>query len=193
MDVVFVLDDSQSIKRPNWRFVTGFVASVATFLDIGLNDSLIGVISFGGDAVIQFNAREYDNQTSLIEAIHGIRYRSSRGTRTWLALNLLRETSLNGTMMLRENYPHIAVVLTDGRSRNHNFTNMAAQQLHDANIFNQIYTIGIGAKQIDVSELQSIASDDSHVYILQDFDQSLFIELRQNITQQVCPLCKPIN
>ena len=88
----------------------------------------MGVILFGRCANIHFNIRQHLNQTSLVEAVNNIGYNSSVGTRTWRALNLLRESSLhNGTMMLREGFPHIAVVITDGRSQNHTLTNIAAQ------------------------------------------------------------------
>ena len=192
--MVFVLDASHSIKPENWPFIINFTANIARFLDIGLNDSLMGIILFGRRANIHFNVRQHLNQTSLIEAVTNIGYNSSIGTRTWRALDLLRESSLpNGAMMLREGVPHIAIVVTDGRSQNHTLTNIAAQQLHDANTFDQVYAIGIGQRQINVDELESIASDDSLVYVLEDFEESLFIELQQNLTHRVCPLCKSAN
>ena len=171
-----------------------FTASVARFLDIGLNDSLIGLILFGRKADIHFNVRQYLDQDSLVEAITGTAYNESIGTRTWLALDLLRESSLpNGAMMLREGFPHIAIVITDGRSQNHTLTNIAAQQLHEANIFDQIFAVGIGrGRRISRSELGQIASDPSLAYFLNDFEQSLFIELQQNLSQRVCNICKLI-
>ena len=191
-DVVFVLDTSNSIRPQNWPFMINFTASIARFLDIGLNDSLIGMILFGRRANIHFNVRQYLDQDSLVEAILGTEYNASIGTRTWRALNLLRESSLpNGTMMLREGFPHIAVVITDGRSENHNLTNIAAQRLHDANIFDQTFGVGIGNnRRINRGELRQIASDPSLAYFLNNFEESLFIELQQNISQQVCNICK---
>ena len=191
-DVVFVLDTSNSIRPQNWPFMINFTASVARFLDIGLNDSLIGMILFGSRANIHFNVRRYLDQDSLVEAILGTEYNISIGTRTWRALNLLRGSSQpNGTMMLREGFPHIAIVITDGRSQNHTLTNIAAQRLHDSNIFDQVYAVGIGNnRRINREELRQIASDPSLAYFLNDFEESLFVELLQNISQQVCNICK---
>ena len=189
--MVFVLDTSKSIRPENWPFIINFTAGIARFLDIGLNDSLIGIILFGGRAAIHFNVRQYLDQASLVEAITGTEYNVSIGTRTWRALDLLRVSSVpNGAMMLREGFPHIAIVITDGRSQNHTRTNAAAQQLHDANTFDQIYAVGIGRREINVDELRQIASDPSLAYFLNDFEESLFIELQQNLTQQVCDICK---
>ena len=190
--MVLVLDDSKSIKRKNWPLIIDFAASVATFLDIGLNNSLIGVILFGGDAIIHFNARQYLDQASLVEAINNIEYRQSIGTSTWVALDLLHESSQpNGAMMLREDFPDVAIVVTDGRSHNSTTTKIAAQELHDSKTFDQVYAVGIGRK-IDEDELRSIASDPSLAYFLKEFEESLFNELRHNLSQQFCDICKLI-
>ena len=178
VDVVLVLDRSKSInKNPkNWPLIINFAAGVATFLDIGLNNSLIGVILFGGDAIIHFNARQYLDQASLVEAINNIEYNISKGTNTWFALDLLRESSQpNGAMMLREDFPAIAIVVTDGRSHNRTATEIAAQELHDSMTFDQVYAVGIGA--VNETELRSIASDPSLAYFLKEFEESLFNEL----------------
>ena len=190
--MVLVLDDSRSIKKKNWPFIINFTISVATSLDIGLNNSLMGVILFGGNATIHFNARQYLDQASLVEAINNIEYRKYNGTNTWLALDLLHESSQpNGAMMLREDFPAIAIVVTDGRSHNNITTKIAAQKLHDSRIFYQVYAVGIGSK-IETEELRSIASNPSLTFRLKKFKKSLFNELLHNLTQQFCDICKLI-
>ena len=192
VDVVLVLDDSISVtnKPKNWPLIINFTASLATFLDIGLNNSLMGVMLFGGDAIIHFNARQYLDQASLVEAIKNTKSRPSKGTSTWLALDLLRNSSQpNGTMMLREDFPAIAIVVTDGRSHNRTATEIAAQELHDSKIFDQVYAVGIG--RVNETELRSIASDPSLAYIVR-FTESDFNELWHNLSQQFCNICKLI-
>ena len=193
VDMVLVLDHSKSInKNPNnWPLIIDFAANVATFLDIGLNNSLMGIILFGKDAIIHFNVRQYLDQASLVEAINNIEYRQSKGTNTSLALDFLRENSQpNGAMMLREHFPAIAIVVTDGRSHNHTATEIAAQKLHDSKIFDQIHAVGIG--RVNETELRSIASDPSLAYFLKEFEESLFNELQQNFIQQFCNIRKLI-
>ena len=190
--MVLVLDDSKGNTTKNWPLIINFAASVATFLDIGLNNSLIGVILFGGDAIIHFNVRQYLDKASLVEAISNIEYRKSNGTSTWVALDLLRESSQpNGAMMLRDDSPAIAIVVTDGRSHNSTTTKIAAQELHDSKTFDQVYAVGIGRK-IDEDELISIASDPSLAYFLKEFEELHFNELQQNLNQQFCDICKLI-
>ena len=188
--MVFVLDHSKSIKRRNWPFIINFTASISSFLDIGLNNSLVGVILFGGDAYIHFNLRQYPNKTSLLEAIYNTEYNASIGTSISLVLDLLRVSSQpNGAMRLREGFPHIAIVVTDGRSHDKEEAKIAAQELHNAKIFDQVHAVGIGRK-IREAELRRIASDPSLVNFLADFEESLFVELQQNLRQQVCNMCK---
>ena len=189
--MVLVLDTSRSIKRRNWPFIINFTASVVQFLDIGLNDSLIGIILFGSEAYIHFNVHRYLDQASLVQAITNTEYNASSGTEMSFALERLHKSSLpNGAMMLREGFLRIAVVVTDGRSHNHTTTDIASQKLHDANLFDQIYAIGIGdAQRIDRDELMSVASNPSTTFFLNDFEESLFIELQNNLSRQVYDIC----
>ena len=150
----------------------------------------MGVILFGGDAYIHFNLRQYTNKSSLLEAIYSTGYNASLGTSISLALDLLHVSSQpNGAMMLREGFPHIAIVVTDGKSHDKDEAKNAAQELHDANIFDQVHAVGIG-KNIREAELRRIASNPSLVNFLADFEESLFVELQQNLSRQVCNMCE---
>ena len=190
--MVLVLEYSKGNATKNWPLIINFAASVATSLDIGLNNSLISIILFGRDAIIHFNARQHLDKASLVEAIKNTEYRRSDGTNTWRALDLLRNSSQpNGKMMLRDDSPAIAIVVTDGKSHNSTTTKIAAQKLHDSNTFDQVYAVGIGRK-IDEDELRSIASDPSLAYFLKEFEESLFNKLQQNLNQQFCDICKLI-
>ena len=191
VDVIFVLDHSKSIKKAAWPFIINFTASVAMSLNIGLNDSLVGVILFGKDANILFNIRQYPDQASLVNAIYNTEYDISIGTNTWLALDLLRKSCLpNGAMMLREGVPHIAILITDGRSHNKTATSSAAEELRNSDTFEQVYAVGIGSKRIHKNELKDIASDPSLAYTLSSSLESLFGELQHDLNQQIMHICK---
>lgn len=191
VDVIFMLDHSKSIKKAAWPSIINFTASVAMSLNIGLNESLVGVILFGRDASILFNVRQYPDKASLVNAIYSIQYNVSRGTNTWLALDLLRKSCLpNGTMMLREGVPHISILITDGRSQNKTATSIAAEELHNSGTFEQVYSVGIGSKRIDKNELKDIASDPSLAYTLTDSLESLFNELQHDLNQKILHICK---
>jgi len=176
-------------------------------LDIGLNDSLVGVILFARHANVHFHAQQHTSEAELDAAINGIIYDeiplpNRIGTNIPEALDLLITAGeRGGALRLRRNdptKPKIVVFITDGRANTKDLTGNsreedaintenAAARLHESKIYNQIYAVGIkGNKEVNFKELDVIASDPSLVYIIDDFNQQLFEMLRQNLTNAVC-------
>jgi len=182
--VVFVLDTSGSIGNFRFQLFRDFVSGIATTLDIGLQESLVGVILFSTEASIQFSLVEHTDEASLLSAIDpGIPYKRGR-TNTAEALRLLLSSARDGTMGLRNGRPHIAIVVTDGESNNRNATITAASKLHADGSFNQVYAVGVGGANL--TELRVIASDPSLVRSTSSFDASAVQALQYNITEQLC-------
>ena len=204
---MFVLDVSISIGNDeNFRTVTQFASGVSQFLDIGLNDSLVGMMLFARHSNVHFHVQEYTNEDDLTEAIDNIVYSEipeldRTGTNIPEALDLLRTAGRSGgELRLREDptTAKIVVFVTDGRPNTKDLTGNSRQQdaqntedaaarLHESDVYDQVYAIGIrGNKNINFVELEYIASDLSLVYIIDDFDEQLFESLRQNLTNAVC-------
>ena len=56
------------------------------------------------------------------------------------------------------------------RSQDRYETKVAANNLHDLQIYDHIYTVGIhGNREVDFEELNYIATDESQVIIIDDF------------------------
>jgi len=189
IDLVFVLDSSFSIRRL-WNEIRQFAVQVASVLHIGLDQSLVGVIRFTRRAQLVFNLQNYTDSSTLLPALANLEL--ARGpTRTDHALQLLRQSAEDGSMGLRDGFPHIAVVVTDGASDDRESTRRQADLLHKTNIF-QVYSAGIGEARL--TELQTIASSPSLVFFTNEFDATAVEELERNITQQLCRRqCKLIN
>ena len=94
---------------------------------------------------------------------------------------------------------HIAVIITDGRANTYRRTGNlkrkddketknAARDLHESNVYDQIYCVGIKGKkdEIDTKQLEVIASDPSLTFVLDDFTEQTFEELQENLTSLVC-------
>jgi len=179
-----VLDASGSITNERFQLFRDFVSSIVTALDIGLQESLAGVILFSTEAGIQFSLAEHTDKASLLSAVDpGIPY--TRGsTNTAEALRLLLSSARDGTMGLRNGYPHIAIVVTDGESNDNTTTMAAARELHADGSFNQVYAVGVGGANLD--ELSVIASDPSLVRSTSSFDTPAVQTLQYNITEQLC-------
>ena len=152
-------------------------------LDIGLQDSLAGVIVFSSSASIHFNLQQHTNAATLLPALNpGIPYPGG-STNTAAALQLLLSSAQDGTMGIRNGRTQIVIVVTDGRSNNPTETIAAANSLHAAGIY-QVYAAGLGGA--NMAELNAIASDPSLVFFLNEFDVDSVMELTENFTQAIC-------
>ena len=206
-DIVFVLDVSKSIGNDeNFRKVTKFASNMSRIFNIGLNDSLVGMMLFARHSNVHFHVQENTNEDDLTEAIDSIVYSEipeldRTGTNIPEALDLLRTAGRSGGELRLRDDPttaKIVVLVTDGRPNTKDLTGNSWQQdaqntenaaarLHESDVYDQVYAIGIrGNKDINFVELEYIASDPSLVYIIDDFDEQLFESLRQNLTNAVC-------
>ena len=175
-------------------------------MDIGTKDGLVGVILYARDAWIKFDLQQYPVEADLIDAIDRIVYKNiskdnRTGTNTPAALRLLETAGQEGGALRLRNdpfKPKIAVFVTDGRSyikiptrndrtQDREETKMAAKKLHDHQIYNQIYAVGIhGKNEVDFEELNYIATNKSQVIIIDDFTADLLSKVRKNLTNMVC-------
>ena len=202
MDAVFVLDISISIKNDdNFNLMKDFVTSIFPVLNMSAECSHAAVILFARNATIRFDLNEYTDVNSLTNAVNEIVYSEideevRTGTNTPSALDLLRIAGSDGRLGLRDGFVHLGVVITDGRPNlNHlnlsrdeanELTEIAGDRLHEAEIYDQIYAIGIEGSRPLGDTLKFIADPEELVFPVAGFDEELFDELRRNISGQFC-------
>ena len=205
MDGVFVLDVSDSLKENHFNIMMNFVTEVVNIVNISAECSHAAVILFKANVVIRFDVNEYTDRDDLIQAIEDIDYDDvhGKGTNTPEALRVLRiDGQKGGRLQLRDNYRHIAVMITDGKPRlNRNFPEYGltkvkvdemnrrakaeAELLHDAHIYDQVYAIGVGDK-IEDDTLEAIADPMSLAFRVTAFTEELFNQLRDDLAVQFC-------
>ena len=88
-DVVFVVDTSGSIGRPNFERIKEFIKDVVLTFDVDYRYTRVGLIEFSTTPKIEFKLFEKNNITELLDAIDNITY-SGGGTSTSDALELMR-------------------------------------------------------------------------------------------------------
>jgi len=181
--LVFVLDGSRSIGSNRFQLIREFAVNVTAALDIGPEDSLVGVIVFSSSASIYFNLQQHTSAATLLPALNpGIPYPGG-GTNTAEALQLLLSSAQNGKMGIRNEHTQIAIVVTDGKSMNSTSTIAAANALHASGIY-QVYAAGLGYPNL--AEVNAIASDKSLVFFTNKFDMDSVFELAENFTRTIC-------
>ena len=202
MDAVFVLDISISIKDDdNFDLIKEFVISTFPKLNVSAECSHVAVILFARNATIRFDLNEYTDVTSLTNGVNEIVYSEidkevRTGTNTPSALDLLRTAGLDGRLGLRDDFFHIALVITDGRPNlNHlniskdeasKLTKTAGNRLRDAEIYDEIYAIGIEGTKPFGDTLSFIADPEELAFPLAVFDKELFAKLGRDISGQFC-------
>ena len=177
-----MLDGSGSVGSERFQMIREFTNDLISSLTIGLQDSLVGVIVFSSSSSINFNLLQHTSATNLQQALNNIPYPGG-GTNTAEALQLLLSSAQDGGMGIRDGYPHVAIVVTDGRSNSESATLAAANALHAANIY-QVYAAGLGGANL--VELNAIASDPSLVFFTDEFNAGSVAELTRNFTQMIC-------
>ena len=85
---------------------------------------------------------------------------------------------------LRDGFTHVAILITDGQS-NLGDTTAAASALHAANIYSEVYAVGVN--QADMDELNLIASERSLVFFDSNFDSAAISSLEQSVTEMLMP------
>ena len=205
MDGVFVLDVSDSLKENHFNAMMNFVTEVINIVNISAECSHAAVILFKANVVIRFDVNEYTDRVSLLQAIKDIDYDDvhGKGTNTPEALRVLRiDGEKGGRLKLRDDYPHIAVMITDGKpTLNRNFPEYGltkqrgkemnrrakaeAELLHDTHIYDQVYAIGVGNKTQN-DTLEAIADPMTLAFQVTAFTEELFNRLRDNLAIQFC-------
>ena len=186
VDLIFVLDSSGSVGASNFANVRNFVADLVNQLEIGPDNTRVGLINFASSAGVQFSLNTHQDISSLLQAIASVPF-TSGGTNTAAALTtLLSELStVNGARPLQEGIPRVAIVVTDGQSNNPTATVAAANNVHASNII--VFAVGVGSN-IPIAELNAIASDpDSQfVRLLSTFNVNELTDLQELLTREAC-------
>jgi len=120
-DIVFVMDESESIGSMNFDMMKLFLSQLVSRLDIDSGNTRVGLITYSSSIGDGFNLSDYSTVASVQSAILALTY-SGGGTNTAGALEYVRTKMLTSAAGDRSNIPNVVVVLTDGQSDNANFT-----------------------------------------------------------------------
>lgn len=165
-DIVFLLDGSDGTSS-GFPAMLEFVERAVEKLNVGPNNDRVSVVQYSSNAEVHFYLNTYTRRQDVVDAVRGLRHRGGRPIRTGSALQYVRDnvfTNSSGSRRL-QGVPQMLILLNGGRSYDN--VDGPASALKQQGI----HVIGIGAKNSDRGELQSISSEPSYALSVSDFPE----------------------
>ncbi|XP_040920044.1 collagen alpha-1(XII) chain isoform X3 [Toxotes jaculatrix] len=178
-DVVFLVDGSWSVGRPNFKHIRNFISAVAGAFSIGEDKTRVGVVQYSSDTRNEFSLNEHLTRPALLRAIGSLPYKGGN-TMTGDALNYILKNSFTEAAGARKGFPKVLVIITDGKSEDP--VESYAKQLRSRGV--EIFVLGI--QQADEAEMKLMASTPyrSHIYSVANFD--VIKDVQREFIVQVC-------
>uniref|UniRef100_A0A671W4Z1 Collagen alpha-1(XII) chain n=1 Tax=Sparus aurata TaxID=8175 RepID=A0A671W4Z1_SPAAU len=178
-DVVFLVDGSWSVGKPNFKYIRNFISATAGAFQIGEDKTRVGVIQYSNDARSEFNLNTHLTRPSLLRAIGSLPYKGG-DTRTGDALDFVLKNTFNEAAGARKDFPKVLVIITDGKSEDP--VESYARQLRSRGV--EIFVLGI--QQADEQEMKLMASTPhrSHIYSVANFNS--IKNVQKEFITQVC-------
>ncbi|XP_059211841.1 collagen alpha-1(XII) chain [Centropristis striata] len=178
-DVVFLVDGSWSVGRPNFKNIRSFISATAGAFQIGEDKTRVGVVQYGSDPRTEFSLNRHMTRPALLKAIGSLPYKGG-DTMTGDALDYVLKNSFTEASGARAGFPRVLVIITDGKSED--AVESSAKQLRSRGV--EVFVLGIN--QADEGEMKLMASvpHRSHVYSVANFNSIKSVQ-KEFITQ-VC-------
>ncbi|XP_067337696.1 collagen alpha-1(XII) chain isoform X3 [Channa argus] len=178
-DVVFMVDGSWSVGRPNFKYIRNFISAVAGAFQIGEDKTRVGVVQYSSDTRTEFNLNEHVTRPAMLRAIGSLPYKGGN-TMTGDALNYILKNTFVEAAGARTGFPKMLLIITDGRSEDH--VESYAKQLRSRGV--EIFVLGI--QQADQEEMKLMASTPyrNHIYNVANFEA--IKNVQKDLITQVC-------
>lgn len=184
-DLVFIIDGSWSVGDENFRKAKDFMKSLVFPFEIGWDYTRVAVLQYSDDPRIEFYLKDYQDKTTLLNAIDSIPYKGGN-TRTGDAIRYMMDRIFSVEAGSRPFVKKHMVLLTDGRSQDD--VGNPAKAAKNFNI--RTFAIGVGAA--DESELKLIATPpfSDTLYYVSDYDA--IRHLQDTLAFKFCEDIEPI-
>jgi len=162
-DIVFCLDNSESIGTENWPLVQVLVQDLIKQLNVGPDSTHVGLVDFGYEGYFDFGLNQHMNESSVLQAVSHLPYRSEY-TDTAGGLKWAHTVITQAKYGRRgPKVPKIIIVMTDGEPNvNEDQLPVVVKAIKKSGV--RLVAVGIG-KQVKESTMLSLVSKPSdYVY-----------------------------
>jgi len=116
VDLVFVLDQSNSVGSSNFELMKSFLSRLVDRVDIYRGNTRVGLVTYSTDISTAFNLSDHSSVDSIKMNISSIMYVGG-DTNTAVAFQYVRTEMLSAEAGDRPNVPNVVALLTDGQSQ----------------------------------------------------------------------------
>ncbi|XP_065493263.1 collagen alpha-3(VI) chain isoform X4 [Caloenas nicobarica] len=181
-DIVFLIDSSDSVRSDGLAHIRDFISRIVQQLEVGPNKVRIGVVQFSNNVFPEFYLKTHKSKNAVMQAIRRLRLRGGSPVNAGKALDYVVKNYFikSAGSRIEDGVPqHLVAILGD---RSQDDVNRPANVITSTSI----KPLGVGARNVDRSQLQVITNDPERVLVVQDFTELPTLENRvQNILEEL--------
>ena len=169
LELVFVIDSSESVGPENFQIIQNFVKTLADRVALDLATARIGIINYSHKVERVAGLKQFSSKDDFKLEVDNMQY-LGEGTYTASAL----QTANDMFKEARPGVKKVALVITDGQTDSRDKKKLAevVKDAKDSDV--EIFVIGVVKKddpnfEIFHQEMNLIATDAEHVYQFDDF------------------------
>ncbi|XP_026902694.2 collagen alpha-3(VI) chain isoform X2 [Acinonyx jubatus] len=164
-DIVFLIDSSDNVRPDGIAHIRDFVSRIVRRLNIGPNKVRIGVVQFSNEVFPEFYLKTHRSQAPVLDAIRRLRFKGGSPLNTGKALEFVARNLFvkSAGSRIEDGIPQHLVLFLGGKSQD------------DISRFSQvirssgIVSLGVGDRNVDRTELQTITNDPRLVFTVREF------------------------
>ncbi|NXD30696.1 ITA1 protein, partial [Spelaeornis formosus] len=192
LDIIIVLDGSNSIYP--WESVTDFLNSLLRNMDIGPQQTQVGIVQYGQTVVHEFFLNTYSTTEDVMAAASRIRQRGGTQTMTALGIDTAREEAFTEAHGARRGVQKVMVIVTDGESHDNYRLQEVIDDCEDENIQRFAiailgsYSRGNLSTEKFVEEIRSIASKPTEKHFFNVSDELALLTIVEALGERIFAL-----
>nr|XP_025840126.1 collagen alpha-3(VI) chain isoform X2 [Vulpes vulpes] len=173
-DIIFLIDSSDSVKPDDIAYIRDFIIKIVRRLNIGPNKVRIGAVQFSNEVFPVFYLKTHKSQASVINALRQLRHRGGSPLNTGKALEFVARNLFvkSAGSRIEDGVPQHLVLFLGGKSQDD--TSRFSQVISSSGIV----SLGVGNRNIDRAELQTITNNPRLVFTVREFRELPNIEDR---------------